>query len=66
VLSWIIRKINKEFERLLERSFQRTADRINARNLKEFEAMYDRNKVPYINEIGADKPSKGNIVDERV
>lgn len=62
MLSWIIRKINKEFERMLERGMQRTADRMNA----EHEAMYNRNKVPYINEIGADKPSKGNIIDERV
>ena len=33
---------------------------------KEHEAMYNQNKVPYINEIGADVPSKGSIIDEEV
>lgn len=47
---------------MLERGMQRTADRMN----REFEQAYNRNKPPYINEIGADVPSKGHIIDEEV
>ena len=62
MFSWILRKIDKEFERMIERGMQRTADRMN----REFEQAYNRNKPPYINEIGADVPSKGHIIDEEV
>ena len=47
---------------MLEESMQRTANKQN----REFEEAYNRNKRPYINEVGADVPSKGNIIDERV
>ena len=47
---------------MLEESMQRTADKQN----RKFEQAYNRNKQPYINEIGADVPSKGNIIDEKV
>jgi hypothetical protein len=62
MFSWILAKLDKHFEKMLEESMQRTADRMN----KEHEAMYNQNKVPYINEIGADVPSKGSIIDEEV
>ena len=62
MFSWILAKIDKHFENMLEDSMRRTADRMN----KEHEAMYNRNKTPYINEIGADVPSKGSIIDEKV
>ena len=66
MLSWIGRKISREFERFLERSFQKTADRLSQQHEIEYKKMYDRNKVTYINEIGADVPSKGTIVDEKI
>lgn len=62
MFSWILRKIDKHFEKMLEESMQRTADKQN----RKFEQAYNRNKQPYINEIGADVPSKGTIIDEKV
>lgn len=62
MFSWILTKLDKHFEKMLEESMQRTANKQN----REFEKAYNRNKRPYINEIGADVPSKGNIIDERV
>jgi hypothetical protein len=66
VFSWIGRKISREFERFLERSFQKTADRLNKEHEIEYQRMYDSLKTDYINEIGADVPSKGTIVDKRI
>lgn len=66
MFSWLGRKISEEFERFLERSFQKTADRLNKEHEIEYQRMYDSLKTDYINEIGADVPSKGTIVDKRI
>jgi len=42
VFSWIGRKISREFERFLERSFQKTADRLSQQHVIYNFVKYNR------------------------